>query len=121
LTTAYLDTQHPDSKALRFLIEAGEVEVRLTRSRKRLKANDFLDVYDIHRLQPRAKLWEAHFHYTSATANARRFAKGHLKFPDAMSRDQRLQRVLAPSERYQIYRGDLRLEQIEDLVPFPDN
>ncbi|BBU42196.1 hypothetical protein PPTS312_01110 [Pseudomonas putida] len=121
LTTAYLDTQHPDSKALRFLIEAGEVEVRLTRSRKRLKANDFLDVYDIYRLQPRAKLWEAHFHYTSATANARRFAKGHLKFPDAMSRDERLQRVLAPSERYQIYRGDLRLEQIEDLVPFPDN
>ncbi|WP_060500603.1 hypothetical protein [Pseudomonas sp. NBRC 111133] len=121
LTTAYLNTQHPDSKALRFLVEAGEVEVRLTRSRKKLKANDFLDVYDIYRLQPRAKLWEAHFHYTSATANARRFVKGHLKFPDAMSRDERLQRALAPTERYQIYRGDLRLEQIEDLVPFPDN
>lgn len=121
LTSAYLGTQHPDSKALRFLVEADEVEVRLSKSRKKLKANDYLDVYDIYRLQPRQKLWEAHFHYTSATANARRFAKGHLKFPDAMSRDERLQRALAPTERYQIYRGDLRLEQIEDLVPFPDS
>ncbi|MFV3287447.1 hypothetical protein ACNFBR_01780 [Pseudomonas sp. NY11955] len=121
LTTAYLGTQHPDSKALRYLLEAGEIEVTLARSRKKLKANDFLDVYDVYRLQPRQKLWEAHFHYTSASTNARRFAKGHLKFADAMSRDERLQRALAPAERYDIYRGDLRLEQIEDLIPFPDN
>ncbi|CAI3810600.1 hypothetical protein GLGCALEP_06096 [Pseudomonas sp. MM221] len=121
LTSAYLGTRHPDSKALRFLVEAGEVEVKSSKSRKKLKANDFLDVYDVYRLQPRQKLWEAHFHYTSVNADARRFAKGHLKFPDAMSRDERLHRALAPRERYQIYRGDLRLEQIEDLVPFPDN
>ncbi|WP_043198292.1 DUF6543 domain-containing protein [Pseudomonas putida] len=121
LTSAYLGTRHPDSKALRFLLEAHEVEVRSGKSRKKLKANDFLDVYDVYRLQPRQKLWEAHFHYTSANADARRFAKGHLKFPDAMSRDEQLQRALAPTERYHIYRGDLRLEQIEDLIPFPDN
>ncbi|WP_248917752.1 DUF6543 domain-containing protein [Pseudomonas entomophila] len=121
LTAAYLGTQHPDSKALRFLLEAEEIEVKLTRRRKKLKANDFLDVYDVYRLQPRQKLWEAHFHYTSASANARRFAKGHLKFADAMSRDERLQRAQAQAERYDIYRGDLRLEQIEDLIPFPDN
>jgi hypothetical protein len=30
-----------------------------------------------------------------------------LKFPEAMGRDERLQR------------GDLRLDQIEDLIPFP--
>ncbi len=60
-----------------------------------------------YRLQPRQKLWEAHFHYTTANANARRFAKGHLKFPEAMGRDERLQR------------SDLRLDQIEDLIPFP--
>ncbi|WP_455887897.1 hypothetical protein [Pseudomonas rustica] len=121
LTRAYLGTRHPDSKALRFLVELGEVEVKLSKSRKKLKAKDFLDVYDIYRLSPRQKLWEAHFHYTSASADARRFAKGHLKFPDAMSRDEQLQRALAPTERYQIYRGDLRLEQIDDLIPFPDN
>ncbi|BBH43919.1 hypothetical protein [Pseudomonas sp. KU43P] len=121
LTIAYLDTRHPDSKALRFLVEAGEVEVKLTKSRKKLKANDYLDVYDVYRLQPRQKLWEAHFHYTSPSINARRFAKGHLKFPDAMSREERLQRALAPAERYQIYRGDLRLKQVEELIPFPDS
>ena len=121
LTIAYLGTLQPDSKALRFLVEAGEIEIKLTRSRKKLKANDFLDVYDIYRLQPRQKLWEAHFHYTTANVDARRFAKGHLKFPDAMSRDERLERALAPAERNEIYRGDLRLEQIDDLIPFPDN
>ncbi|QJQ13106.1 hypothetical protein A3L25_028195 [Pseudomonas putida] len=121
LTIAYLGTLHPDSKALRFLVDADEVEIKASRRRKKLKANDFLDVYDVYRLQPRQKLWEAHFHYTSVDANARRFAKGHLKFPDAMGRDERLQRALAPAERYDIYRGDLRLEQIEDLIPFPDN
>jgi hypothetical protein len=104
LTTAYLGTQHPDSKALHFLLEANEIEVKLTRARKRLKANDFLDVYDVYRLEPRQKLWEAHFHYTSANANPRRFAKGHLKFPNTMSRDERLQRAQAPAERYEIYR-----------------
>lgn len=121
LTIAYLGTLQPDSKALRFLVEAGEIEIKLTRSRKKLKASDFLDVYDVYRLQPRQKLWEAHFHYTTANADARRFAKGHLKFPDAMSRDERLERALAPAERNDIYRGDLRLEQIDDLIPFPDN
>jgi hypothetical protein len=121
LTTAYLGTQHPDSKALHFLLEANEIEVKLTRARKRLKANDFLDVYDVYRLEPRQKLWEAHFHYTSANANPRRFAKGHLKFPNTMSRDERLQRAQAPAERYEIYRGDLRLEQVEDIIPFPDS
>ncbi|WP_256582555.1 MULTISPECIES: DUF6543 domain-containing protein [unclassified Pseudomonas] len=121
LTIAYLGTLQPDSKALRFLVGAGEIEIKLTRSRKKLKANDFLDVYDIYRLQPRQKLWEAHFHYTTANVDARRFAKGHLKFPDAMSRDERLERALAPAERNEIYRGDLRLEQIDDLIPFPDN
>ena len=72
-----------------------------------------------YRLQPRQKLWEAHFHYTTANANARRFAKGHLKFPEAMGRDERLQRAQASAERCQVYRGDLRLDQIEGLIPFP--
>ncbi|MFG0408727.1 hypothetical protein [Pseudomonas sp. FYR_11] len=119
LTCAYLGTRYPDSKALRFLVEAHEVEIAPNRARKQLKANDFLDVYDIYRRQPRQKLWEAHFHYTTANANARRFAKGHLKFPEAMGRDERLQRAQASAERCQVYRGDLRLDQIEDLIPFP--
>ncbi|WDY58450.1 hypothetical protein [Pseudomonas sp. PSKL.D1] len=123
LTQAYLDNQHPDSKALRYLVEQDQIEITPSTSRKRLKANDYLDVYVIHRRQPRQKLWEVHFHYTAADANPREFAKGHVKFwePRSMSRDEQLQRSLDPAERIRIYRGDLRLEQIEGLIPFPDN
>jgi hypothetical protein len=121
LTDAYLNTQHPDSKALRYLFEEGQVEITLSKARKRLKANDYLDVYSIHRKQPRQMLWEAHFHYTSAQAAPRAFAKGHLKFwePRAMSRDEKLEHSLDPAERINIYRGDLRLEQVDGVIPFP--
>ncbi|MCE7762348.1 hypothetical protein GQL56_06780 [Pseudomonas putida] len=121
LTDAYFNTRHPDSKALRYLHQEDQIEIALTRARKRLKDNDYLDVYAIHRKQPRQKLWEAHFHYTSAQANPREFAKGHLKFWEqrALSRDERLERSHDPAERINIYRGDLRLEQIEGVIPFP--
>lgn len=36
-----------------------------------------------------------------------------------MGRDERLERSLAPAERIDIYRGDLRLAQIEGVIPFP--
>ncbi|WP_258909779.1 DUF6543 domain-containing protein [Pseudomonas putida] len=121
LTDAYLNTRYPDSKALRYLQQQGQIEITLSNARKRLKANDYLDVYSIYRKQPRQMLWEAHFHYTSAQAAARAFAKGHLKFwePRAMSREEKLERSLDPAERIHIYRGDLRLEQIEGAFPFP--
>lgn len=121
LIDAYLNTRHPDSKALAYLHQQDQVEISLITRRKRLKANDYLDVYSIHRKQPRQMLWEAHFHYTSAQAAPRAFAKGHLKFwePRAMGRDERLERSLAPAERIDIYRGDLRLAQIEGVIPFP--
>ncbi|MFP3403831.1 DUF6543 domain-containing protein [Pseudomonas sp. SIMBA_065] len=121
LTDAYFNTQHPDSTALRYLYQEGHIEIALAKTRKRLKQNDYLDVYAIHRIQPRQKLWEAHFHYTSAQAAPREFAKGHLKFwePRAMNRDERLQRSHDSAERINIYRGDLRLEQIDGVIPFP--
>lgn len=123
LTDAYFNTRHPDSKALRYLHERGQIEITLSKARKRLKADDYLDVYSIFRKQPRQMLWEAHFHYTSAQAAARRFAKAHLKFwePRAMSREEKLERSRDPAERIHVYRGDLRLEQIEGVIPFPDN
>ncbi|MCS4283720.1 hypothetical protein M2396_002013 [Pseudomonas sp. BIGb0278] len=122
LTQAYLDTRHPDSQALHFLVAQGEVQIQRvpTTLRKRLKDKDYLDVYAINRTMPHQQLWEAHFHYSSAQAAPRAFAKGHLKFwePRAMSREEQLQRTVNPAERVRIYRGDLRLEQIEDLFPF---
>ncbi|MGE8388461.1 MAG: hypothetical protein ACN6O4_10570 [Pseudomonas sp.] len=123
LTDAYFNTRHPDSKALRYLHQQGLIEITLSKARKRLKADDYLDVYSIFRTQPRKILWEAHFHYTSAQAAARRFAKAHLKFWESrgMSREEKLERSPDPAERIHIYRGDLRLEQIEGVIPFPDN
>jgi len=123
LTDAYFNTRHPDSKALRYLHQQGQIEITLSKARKRLKADDYLDVYSIFRKQPRQMLWEAHFHYTSPQAAARRFAKAHLKFwePRGMSREEKLERSRDPAERIHIYRGDLRLEQIEGVIPFPDN
>nr|EPB93681.1 hypothetical protein L321_22962 [Pseudomonas plecoglossicida NB2011] len=121
LTDAYFGTRHPDSKALRYLFDEGQIEIGLARSRKRLRADDYLDVYTVNRIQPRQPLWEAHFHYTNAQDNPRAFAKGHLKLcePRSMSRDEQLQRSLDPAEQIRIYRGDLRLGQIEGLIPFP--
>ncbi|MNP04074.1 hypothetical protein D3C76_959790 [compost metagenome] len=121
LTDAYFNTRHPDSKALRYLHQQGQIEITLSKARKQLKANDYLDVYSIFRKQPRQMLWEAHFHYTRAQAAARAFAKGHLKFwePRGMSREEKLERSLDPAERIHIYRSDLRLEQIEGVIPFP--
>ncbi|WP_460417256.1 hypothetical protein [Pseudomonas sp. microsymbiont 2] len=121
LVDAYFNTRHPDSRALQFLVDEKEVDITPTTDRKRLKANDFLDVYTITRKAPRQKIWEAHFHYTRAQAPAHAFAKGHLKFwePRSMSRDEQLERSTNAKERIAIYRGDLRLEQVKDLIPFP--
>ncbi|MBX4378260.1 hypothetical protein K4H02_24700, partial [Mycobacterium tuberculosis] len=67
-------------------------------------------------------LWEAHFHYRSAEAPARDFAKGHLKFwePRGKDREARMEEASSAAERLQVYRGDLRLEQVDGVIPFPD-
>lgn len=122
LTQAYLATRHPDAAALRFLLEREEVDIKLVKSRKRLGETDYLDVYAIDRIMPRGKLWEAHFHYTSAAEAPNNFAKGHLKFwePRSLNRDEQLQRSTTPAERIRIYRGDLSRKEAAELIPFPD-
>ena len=123
LTDAYLNTHHPDAKALRYLYQAKRLQIDPTTTRKRLRnANDYLDVYQIRDVQAPAKvLWEAHFHYRSANAAPHAFVKGHLKFwePSGMARDVRLEATTTAAERLDIYRGDLRLEQVSDIIPFP--
>lgn len=123
LTHAYLNTRHPDSAALRYLIGQQRVTIRPSVVRKALRhANDYLDTYAISDVQaPQTVLWEAHFHYRTADAKARDFVKGHLKFrePRAIGRDAELELASDPKERIAIYRGDLRLAQIADLIPFP--
>lgn len=123
LTDAYLNTRHPDAKALRFLYQANRLQITPTTTRKPLhNANDFLDVYQVRDVQAPAKvLWEAHFHYRSANAAPHAFVKGHLKFwePRGVARDVRLEATTNAAERLDIYRGDLRLEQVSDIIPFP--
>lgn len=123
LTNAYLNTRHPDSAALRYLVEQQRVSIRPSIVRKALRhANDYLDTYLISDVQaPQTIWWEAHFHYRTADAKPHDFVKGHLKFrePRAVGRDAELELASDPKERIAIYRGDLRLAQIADLIPFP--
>ena len=126
LTDAYLDTRHPDSSALRYLYQQKRIQITLTKARKPLRnANDYLDVYQIKDVQaPSHVLWEAHFHYHSADAAPRDFAKAHLKLWEPRpererEREARLERANTAAERIEIYRGDLRLAQVEGIIPFP--
>ncbi|MFJ4154406.1 hypothetical protein ACIPZF_06285 [Pseudomonas sp. NPDC089752] len=123
LTDAYLNSRHPDGKALRYLAEQHRIKVRQTVIRRQLRrANDYLDVYEVRDVQaPQRVLWEAHFHYPSLEARGHDFVKGHLKFWDAgvRGRDAMLQQAVDARERIAIYRGDLRLEQVVGIIPFP--
>ncbi|NTY94488.1 hypothetical protein FCH83_14185 [Pseudomonas putida] len=123
LTDAYLNTRHPDGKALRFLAEQKRVRIRQTVIRRQLRhANDYLDVYEIRDVQaPQRLLWEAHFHYPSLEARGHDFVKGHLKFWDTGVRGRKalLEQAASARERIAIYRGDLRLEQVIGIIPFP--
>jgi len=123
LTDAYLNTRHPDGKALRFLAEQKRIRIRQTVIRRQLRhANDYLDVYEIRDVQaPQRLLWEAHFHYPSLEARGHDFVKGHLKFWDAGVRGRKamLEQAADARERIAIYRGDLRLEQVIGIIPFP--
>jgi hypothetical protein len=123
LTDAYLNTRHPDGKALRFLAEQDRIRIRQTVIRRQLRhAHDYLDVYEVRDVQaPRRVLWEAHFHYPNLDASAHDFVKGHLKFWDAGVRGRKamLEQAADARERIAIYRGDLRLEQVIGIIPFP--
>ncbi|MFJ4052380.1 dermonecrotic toxin domain-containing protein [Pseudomonas sp. NPDC089743] len=122
LTQSYLTTQHPDAAALRYLHERQRLQITPTVARKPTRrASDFLDVYEIRDTHAPAKvLWEAHFHYRSQQASARDFAKGHLKFwePRSLEREEQLKHATT-AERIKIYRGDLKLEDVVGIVPFP--
>ena len=122
LTQSYLTTHHPDATALRYLHEQQRLQITPTVARKPTRrADDFLDVYEIRDTHaPAAVLWEAHFHYRSKQASALDFAKGHLKFwePRSLEREEQLKQATT-AERIKIYRGDLKREDVADIIPFP--
>ncbi|MCE1115923.1 dermonecrotic toxin domain-containing protein [Pseudomonas sp. NMI795_08] len=125
LTSLYLTTSHPTAASLRFLVEQDKVVVSRAGPRKLLAANDYLDVYEVRRKPAAGRaqgagLWEAHFHYGAADTPGRSFSKGHLKLWSQRSLGRKAQLDAASSQGLllAIYRGDLRLEQAEGLIPF---
>ncbi len=126
LTTLYLERPHPTAQGLRFLFEQQQVAIRRVGERKALSAGDYLDVYEVRRVsapgRPGSGLWEAHFHYDSATAPARQFLKGHLKLwsQRKLGRKAQLAAAASGNELLAIYRGELRLEQVEGVIPFDE-
>lgn len=121
----YLATSHPTAQSLRFLHEHGQVTITRAGARRTLGPNDYLDVYQIRRKpapgQSRGEgLWEAHFHYLEASAPARAFRKGHLKLWSQrnLGREAQLRAASTGRDLLAIYRGDLRPEQVEGLIPF---
>lgn len=124
LTTLYLERSHPTAQGLRFLFEQQQVSIRRVGERKALSAGDYLDVYEVRRAsasgRPGIGLWEAHFHYDSATTPARQFLKGHLKrwSQRKLGRKAQLAAAASGNELLAIYRGELRLQQVEGVIPF---
>nr|WP_314476977.1 DUF6543 domain-containing protein [uncultured Pseudomonas sp.] len=125
LVGLYLVTSHPTAAGLKYLVAEQEVTVQRAGARKMLSANDYLDVYEIRR-RPRqgeklgVGLWEAHFHYSDATTDMRQFSKGHLKLWSQRKLGRKAQLLAAGSGKdlLAIYRGELRLDQIEGVIPF---
>ncbi|MFQ6574721.1 dermonecrotic toxin domain-containing protein [Pseudomonas sp. UM16] len=125
LTSLYLNTKHPTANSLRFLHQERRITIEPTVRRKALSASDFLDVYEIRRLAEhgRAKgdaLWEAHFHYPSIDTPAGQFSKGHLKvwWQRKLGREAQLRAAVAGKDLLEIYRSELRLPDVEGIIPF---
>lgn len=125
LTGMYLVTPHPTAKSLRFLFEHSEVTVYRAGPRQMLSAKDYLDVYEIRRRvrkdEPQGEgLWEAHFHYPTMTTAARQFSKGHLKLwsQRKLGRKAQLQAATSGKDLLAIYRGEVRLSEVEGILPF---
>lgn len=125
LISLYLSTSHPTAQSLAFLVQHGQVTITRVVQRKRLSANDYLAVYQVRRLPRPGQaqgqgLWEAHFHYPAADTPARTFNKGHLKLwsQRKLGREAQLRAAATGKDLLAIYRSDLRLEQVEGLIPF---
>lgn len=125
LEALYLTTSHPNAESLRYLLARDQVTVVRVPGRTPLKADDYLDVYEIRRKlrkegRPGSGLWEAHFHYPAADTPRRQFSKGHIKLwaERKLGREAQLRAALARNELLPIYRGSVQLAQVDGLIPF---
>ncbi|MNN18870.1 hypothetical protein D3C81_1320900 [compost metagenome] len=125
LTSLYLNTRHPTANSLRYLHQESKIIIEPTVQRKALSSSDYLDIYEIRRLaepgqQKGDGLWEAHFHYPSAETPARQFSRGHLKvwWQRKMGRKTQLNAAVSGQDVLEIYRGELRLKDVDGIIPF---
>lgn len=125
LQALYLSTSHPSAESLRFLLAREQVTVARLPKRVQLDGNDFLDIYEVRRKtqsQERSGsgLWEVHLHYPAIDTPRRQFSKGHIKLwtQRKLGRNAQLRVGIERNELLLIYRGDVRLAQVEDLLPF---
>jgi len=125
LVGLYLATSHPTATSLRYLLQEEEVTVSRQGARVRLADNDYLDIYEIVR-KPKGgqkagrPLWEAHFHYPRSDTPSREFSKGHLKlgYQSKLGREAQMRAAASGREVLAIYRGNVRLGDVEELIPF---
>lgn len=125
LKTLHLNTRYPTGNSLRFLNQEKQITIALTQRRIELSSTDYLDVYQVRRLPEAGEkegdgLWEAHFHYPSAETPARQFSKGHLKvwWQRKLGREAQLRAAGTGKDLLEIYRGELRLPDVEGIIPF---
>lgn len=124
LKSLYLTTNHPSANGLKYLFQQRQVSIARSVSRRKLAAQDYLDVYEIRRFpelgQDRGMgLWEAHFHYPSENADDRSFVQGHLKIWAQRKLGHEAQmRAAQNNDVLDIYRGKLRLADVEGIIPF---
>lgn len=118
---ARMKSTHPDVESLRFLLEHDKVYLRAGTTNKRLqRADDFLDVYTIHRRSDGSELpWEAHFHYGRNVKNPLDFSAGHLKSGQSPSYQMLNARAIGTSQRVDLSRAVLKRATAKQLVPFP--
>ncbi|MDF9617356.1 hypothetical protein P5705_06855 [Pseudomonas entomophila] len=124
LEALYLTTSHPNAESLRYLLARDQVTVTRVPGRTRLKADDYLEIYEIRRKpregRPGNGLWEAHFHYPAVDTSGRLFSKGHIKLwaERKLGWEAQLRAAIERNELLPIYRGNVQLAQVDGLIPF---
>ncbi len=125
LTSLYLNTQYPTANSLRFPYQEQRITIEPAVHRKALSSSDYLDVYEVRRLPEAGQskgdgLWEAHFHYPSAETSGQQFSKGHLKvwWKRKLGREAQLRAAGPGKDLLEIYRSELRLQDVEGIIPF---
>ncbi len=102
--------QPPTAARLEWLHHEGQVAIRKTVTRRRLKGpgKDYLDEYEIRGTKDNAVLWYAHFHYPSPQAADEAFGAAHLKTREQQKLGGAVERKdVSARDQIAIYRSEI--------------